>query len=78
MTIIMASHFPDHAFLSAHKVGILKNNALKGVGAPDRVLTQALLEDTYETPIRVIRAGNEVDRKICVPLLNKALAYWEV
>ncbi len=71
MTIIMASHFPDHAFLSAHKVGILKNKSLKGVGAPDQVLTQTLLEDTYGTPIRIIRVGNGVNRKICVPLLKK-------
>jgi iron complex transport system ATP-binding protein len=72
MTIIMASHFPDHAFLSAHKVGILKDKSLKGVGNPDRVLTQELLEATYGTPIRVLRVGNEVDRKICVPLLKNA------
>lgn len=71
MTIIMASHFPDHAFLSAHKVGILKNKSLKGVGHPDQVLTQTLLEDTYGTPIRIIRVGNGVNRKICVPLLKK-------
>jgi iron complex transport system ATP-binding protein len=73
MTIIMASHFPDHAFLSAHKVGILKNKSLKGVGPPDRVLNQALLEATYETPLRVFTIGNEIDRKICVPLLNTPL-----
>jgi iron complex transport system ATP-binding protein len=73
MTIIMASHFPDHAFLSAHKVGILKNRSLKGVGAPDRVLTQSLLEATYDTPLRVFTIGNEIDRKICVPLLNTPL-----
>jgi iron complex transport system ATP-binding protein len=70
ITIIMASHFPDHAFLSAHKVGILKHKALTGVGTPDRVLTQDLLETTYDTPIRVFRVENGVDRKICVPLLN--------
>lgn len=72
MTIIMASHFPDHAFLSAHKMGILKNKSLQGVGAPDRVLTQALLEETYGTPIRVFSIGDGVDRKICVPLLKNA------
>jgi len=71
MTIIMASHFPDHAFLSAHKVGILKNNSLMGLGAPDRVLTRELLEATYGTPIRVLRVGDDVDRKICIPLLKK-------
>ncbi len=77
MTIIMASHFPDHAFLSAHKVGILKNKSLKGVGDPDRVLTQELLEATYGTPIRVLRVDSGVDRKICVPLLKKARSQGE-
>lgn len=72
MTIIMASHFPDHAFLSAHKVGILKNNSLMGLGAPDRVLTRNLLEATYDIPIRVLRVGEGVDRKICIPLLKKS------
>jgi ABC-type enterobactin transport system permease subunit len=43
-----------------------------GVGAPGRVLTQALLEETYGTPIRVFSIGDGVDRKICVPLLKNA------
>lgn len=36
-----------------------------------RALTQTLLEDTYGTPICIIRVGNGVNRQICVPLLKK-------
>lgn len=71
MTILMASHFPDHAFLNAHKVGILKDQSLIALGDPDQVLTQEILAATYGIAIRVLRVLDGVDRKICVPLLKK-------
>jgi len=71
ITIIMASHFPDHAFLTADKVGILKDQSMVALGNPDQVLSEKILEATYGISIRVIRIFEGVNRKICVPVLNR-------
>jgi len=71
ITIIMASHFPDHAFLHADQVGILKNRSMAVSGKPDQVLTEEVLFSTYGINIRVIEVLDGIDRKICVPVLKK-------
>ena len=71
ITIIMASHFPDHAFLTADKVGILKGKSMVALGDPDDVLSEKILAATYGITIRVIRVLEGVNRKICVPVLHQ-------
>lgn len=70
ITIIMASHFPDHAFISAGTVGILKERRLSTMGSPETVLTQDVLERTYGISVRVIPGGEGINRRICVPMLS--------
>ncbi|MBU1343919.1 MAG: ABC transporter ATP-binding protein [Proteobacteria bacterium] len=72
ITIIMASHFPDHAFLTADKVGILKGRSMVALGRPDTVLTEEILSAAYGIRIRVIPILDSINRKICVPVLRKA------
>jgi iron complex transport system ATP-binding protein len=69
----MASHFPDHAYLSAGKAGIFKNRLMVALGDPDKVLSEKVLEETYGIRIKIVRIGGEINRKICVPILAKAL-----
>jgi iron complex transport system ATP-binding protein len=71
ITILMASHFPDHAFLTAHQVGILKNGRLLALGNPDDTLCESVLYDTYGIHIRVVTVEKEVNRKICIPVLRE-------
>ncbi|MCD4718636.1 MAG: ABC transporter ATP-binding protein [Desulfobacula sp.] len=71
MTIIMASHFPDHAFLNADKVGILRDQSLIALGDPDTVVTEEILAVTYGITIKVLRLLDGVNRKICVPILKQ-------
>ncbi len=73
ITIIMASHFPDHAFLSAGKVGILKEGGLAVLGKPGDVLSEEVLQATYGIQIRVIQVLEGINRKICVPVLKPAI-----
>lgn len=70
ITIIMASHFPDHAFLNADRVGILKHGRMDIHGRPDHVLSEKVLADTYGIRIRVIEVLEGINRKICVPMLR--------
>jgi iron complex transport system ATP-binding protein len=71
ITIIMASHFPNHAFLTAHQVGILKHGRLQALGNPDETLCESVLYDTYGIHIRVITVKEGINRKICIPVLSK-------
>ena len=71
MTIIMASHFPDHAFLVAGVVAILNKGQIRQIGTPDEVITEENLKLAYGTDVRVAREGDAVERKVCFPVLSK-------
>jgi iron complex transport system ATP-binding protein len=71
ITILMASHFPDHAFLTAHQVGILKHGRLMSLGNPDDTLCEDVLFDTYGIHIRVVTMAEGINRKICIPVLRE-------
>jgi iron complex transport system ATP-binding protein len=70
MTIVMASHFPDHAFICADHAGILRNGRLKVQGPPEDVLTGERLGRAFGISIRVVDIPGKPERKICVPLVN--------
>ena len=54
--VLMTSHSPDHAFLTAHEVLLLKDGAVFARGAPDEVIDDAVLSGLYGTPTVVARA----------------------
>ena len=41
-TVVMSSHFPDHAFISADKVAIMKDCHIIDYGTPNEVITEKL------------------------------------
>lgn len=72
-TVLMTSHSPDHAFLTANRVVLMKNGSVFASGTPDEVITDERLSTLYNTsaavcttPIR--SAGRMV--KVCIPLLR--------
>lgn len=66
LAIIMSSHYPDHAFLSANKVAIMKDKTFLDFGSPDEVLTENNLKEAYGIDVELKELGN--GRKICIPL----------
>ena len=66
LSIIMSSHFPDHAFLSSTKVAILKNKQFIDFGTPNDVVTEENLKRAYSIDVKLIELDDE--RKVCVPL----------
>jgi iron complex transport system ATP-binding protein len=70
MTIIMASHFPDHAFLVANRVAILKRGQIDQIGAPEDVITEESLKSTYGIQVRIISLGDEGRQKACFATLE--------
>lgn len=70
LSIIMTSHFPDHAFLVSNKVAIMKNGSLIDVGTPNDVITNENMRAVYGIDVEVTYLGGKINRKICVPLTN--------
>jgi iron complex transport system ATP-binding protein len=73
LAIIMASHFPDHAFLLASEVAILNHGNIVQQGSPDKVITDDNMRDTYGVDTKVLYIGEGVDRKACFPTLRNRL-----
>lgn len=71
--IIVSSHNPDHALMSATHAAIMKKGHIVSLGSPDEVVTSRNLSDLYAADIRVIEAsfpdqpGNQV--KVCIPMM---------
>lgn len=66
LSIIMSSHFPDHAFLSSNKVAIMKNKKFIDFGTPNDVVTEKNLRNAYSIDVKLIELDDK--RKVCVPL----------
>lgn len=65
LAVIMSSHYPDHAFLAATKVAIMKGKSFIDFGSPEDVLTEENLRKAYGIDVKLIEL--EGNRKICVP-----------
>jgi len=70
LTIVMATHFPDHALLASQRVAILKNKHLIAMGPPGEVVTPANLQEAYGIAVRIVHVEGGVGRTICVPMVG--------
>jgi iron complex transport system ATP-binding protein len=71
MTIVMASHFPDHAFLVSSVVAILNKGQIAHVGSPDEVITEDNMKATYGVDVRIMQLEEGGSRKACFPALGR-------
>jgi len=69
ITIVMTSHFPDHAFMVSDLVGIMKDGSFTMIGPAESVITSKTLKDTYRIDIHV-EYVEIAGRKICIPIKN--------
>lgn len=76
LTIIMASHVPDHAFFYATKVMLLSQGGLFGLGEANDIITEKGLRELYGVNVKIIGTGIQSDLeddrevRMCVPLQN--------
>ncbi len=73
MTILMTTHFPNHAWLFSSRVAMMNHGRFVAVGPPDETMSEANLSDTYGIEVRIFTAaGKNGDRqvKVCVPALE--------
>lgn len=76
MSIIMSSHFPEHAFLYSQKALLLEKGRVYSLGIPEDVVTEKSLQDLYGVEVDIMstttRGGNNI--KVCVPSSGEMLA----
>jgi iron complex transport system ATP-binding protein len=72
MTFLMASHYPDHAFLVANKVALMNKGRILQTGSPNDVITEENLKTTYGIDVRIIPLEDGSIRKACFTGLNIA------
>lgn len=68
LSVIMSSHFPDHAFISANKVAIMKGTDFIDIGTPEEVINEKNMENAYGIKVKIV---DFQDRMACIPLKIK-------
>lgn len=68
LTIIMATHFPDHALWVADRVAIVNHRHIAAQGTPEEVLTDEMLGSTYGVAMRILPAQDGSGRRVCLPV----------
>lgn len=70
-TILMTSHFPDHAFLACTVAALMSGGYVMACGAPDEVVTTESLTSLYQSKVCVTEAdiGGKMN-KVCMPLMD--------
>jgi iron complex transport system ATP-binding protein len=66
-SVIMTSHFPDHAFLMSNKVGIMKDQSFIDIGEANKVITEENMKLAYDLDVTIVYI-EKAQRKVCVPL----------
>lgn len=68
VSVLITTHSPNHAFLCASRVAVMKAGRLLACGTPDSVLTSSCLEEAYGVALEVVDIGG--GNRTCVPLLS--------
>jgi len=68
ITVIVASHFPNHALQFAHQVAVLNNRTVLRQGTPDEVITGEVMRYLYGVDVKIVTVMDGINRKICVPI----------
>lgn len=69
LSVVMTSHYPDHAFLSSNKVAIMKDMGIMDIGEPESVVTEENMKKAYGIDVKVIDVDES--RKACIPMQIK-------
>lgn len=71
-TVIMSTHFPDHALLTASTVAIMKNGQITHVGVPEKVITEKNIYDTYGIEVAIGSVEGNEGLITCVPRISSS------
>jgi iron complex transport system ATP-binding protein len=73
LSIIMTSHYPNHAFLFSNKIALMAHGRFYAVGEPEEVISSENLRAIYGIEVRILTANdpeNGAVVKFCMPVLK--------
>jgi len=73
ITIVVATHFPDHALLTSSRVAILKDQRILAMGPPDDVIREDTMRQAYGVEVRIMHLDDPFNRRICVPVAGRGI-----
>ena len=69
LTIVMTSHFPDHAFLTSDLAAVMSGGGFAEFGTPNEVVTEEALSRVYGIKVRIL---NLEGGRVCIPVMPKS------
>ncbi|MEF3169416.1 MAG: ABC transporter ATP-binding protein [Deltaproteobacteria bacterium] len=69
LTIIMTTHFPDHALMTADRVILFKDGAVLADGPPDTTINRETIFTLYSIQVDIIPVNGS--GKVCMPVCNQ-------
>jgi iron complex transport system ATP-binding protein len=72
LTIIMSSHYPNHALQYATKVALMSNSTINNIASPKDAITEATMRQIYGIDVKILEIGSTVNNNIsvCVAINN--------
>ncbi len=72
LTVVITSHFPNHAFLCASKVAMVKSDKTIDIGSSEEIITENNLYQTYGINVKIISVHDSNGKavKACIPLIS--------
>ncbi len=70
ITIIMATHFPEHAFLYGTKALLVRDGGVIEIDKPNKNLKESDLQDLYNVELKVVELNSKnKTMKMCLPII---------
>jgi iron complex transport system ATP-binding protein len=60
LTVVVALHDLNLTARYAHRVAVLDQGELAGIGAPQETLTEALIERVWQLPVRLLNVFDQM------------------
>ncbi len=74
LTIVMTSHFPNHALMCADRVALMNGKTLSEVGETHEIMTEKNLKKTYGIGVKILSVNDPEEDKVykfCMPCVKK-------
>jgi iron complex transport system ATP-binding protein len=72
MAVLMATHYPDHAFSVADRVVLMKDGGMLAQGSPDSTITESNLKTLYGIDVRMVTTDGDGREPVraAIPLMT--------
>lgn len=64
MGVILTTHYPNHAFLCASEVTVLKGKRTFWHGKPEEILSEALLQELYGIDLALVKSRSPAGKEV--------------